>query len=163
MDQQTRKELALKQGKIAINFGVSVFVFASVWLFQHHFFPTIFEKDDSITTLQSDSSGFSEESYFELDSADIENGIHLPTGLIVDDGCQEVMVTCAACHSLDLVTQNRDTRKGWKETIVWMQETQKLWDLGEKEDVILDYLAKNYAPEDSGRRKNLENVEWYNL
>ena len=44
-----------------------------------------------------------------------------------------------------------------------MQETQKLWDLGENEDIILDYLAEHYAPEDIGRRKNLENIEWYEL
>lgn len=163
MEEEQKKELALKQGKIALNFGVAVFIFSSVWLFQNSFFPHIFDQESTITAIDSNSNNVSPERYFELDSADIDKGIHVPTGLIVDDGCQEVMVTCGACHSLDLVTQNRATRSGWKDIIVWMQETQKLWDLGEKEVVILDYLAKNYAPENSGRRKNLENVEWYNL
>jgi hypothetical protein len=54
-------------------------------------------------------------------------------------------------------------RQGWKETIVWMQETQKLWDLGESESKILDYLAKNYAPKKAGRRKNLVINEWYEI
>jgi hypothetical protein len=44
-----------------------------------------------------------------------------------------------------------------------MQQTQGLWDLGDNEKPILDYLAKNYAPEDAGRRKQLTNVEWYIL
>ena len=99
----------------------------------------------------------------EIDSADIVDGIHVPTGLIADDGFEYVMTNCGACHSYELVTQNRMTREGWKDIIVWMQETQKLWDLGEQEPIILDYLAKNYAPTNTGRRKNLENVEWYKL
>lgn len=45
--------------------------------------------------------------------------------------------------------------------IVWMQETQKLWDLGENEDKILDYLATYLGPEKKGRRAPLEVEEWY--
>ena len=95
----------------------------------------------------------------------IENGIHVMTGLKVDKGWQIVRGTCTACHSAKLVTQNRATREGWKKMIVWMQETQNLWDLGEQEDLILDYLAANYAPEEAGRRPNLDlaEVEWYIL
>ncbi len=163
MEELSKKELVLKQAKLAINFGVGVIAFASIWVFQFTIFPDFFKPEPTIVEFIPDSTEPESVSYFELDSADIENGIHVPTGLIVDDGCQDVMVTCGACHSLDLVTQNRATRDGWKEIIVWMQETQKLWDLGEKEVVILDYLAKNYAPENTGRRKNIENIEWYNL
>ncbi len=93
----------------------------------------------------------------------IEDGIHVATGLIVDDGFQQVKASCLACHSSKLITQNRADRDGWKKMIRWMQEYQNLWDLGPNEDVILDYLAKNYAPEDKGRRANLTNVEWYVL
>ena len=98
-----------------------------------------------------------------FDEAEIKDGIHIPTGMIADTGCAEVVQNCGACHSLDLVKQNRASRDGWKEIILWMQETQKLWDLGTKEKVILDYLSKNYGPEDTGRRKNLVNIEWYEL
>ncbi len=84
-------------------------------------------------------------------------------GLIVDDGYLLVRTNCISCHSLNLVTQNRATRDGWKSMIRWMQKEQKLWDLGPNEDKILDYLAKNYAPEQTGRRVPLENVEWYEL
>jgi len=49
--------------------------------------------------------------------------------------------------------------------IRWMQAKQGLWDLGPNEPVILDYLAANYAPEEIGRRANLdvEGIEWYVL
>jgi hypothetical protein len=95
----------------------------------------------------------------------VEDGIHLETGLIAAEGWETVRATCTACHSAKLVTQNKATRDGWKNMIVWMQETQGLWDLGDQENAILDYLAANYAPEESSRRANLdmEAIEWYLL
>lgn len=84
-------------------------------------------------------------------------------GLIVDENYTLVEQNCSACHSLKLVTQNKASREGWKDIIVWMQETQKLWDLGENEPLILEYLAKNYANTKTGRRLNLDNIEWYEL
>lgn len=93
----------------------------------------------------------------------IVDGIDAETGLIADEHYQLVKTNCTACHSAKLVTQNRATRAGWESMIRWMQDTQKLWDLGSNEPLILDYLAKNYAPKKQGRRKNLENIEWYEL
>jgi len=91
------------------------------------------------------------------------DSLDVVTGLVVDDALPLVKGNCVGCHSAKLITQNRATREGWKSMIVWMQETQKLWDLGENEDEILDYLAEHYAPEQVGRRQNLENIEWYDL
>ena len=85
------------------------------------------------------------------------------TGLADDPNIQIIAANCTACHSAKLVTQNRATREGWKSMIRWMQKTQNLWELGKNEDIILDYLAKNYAPENKGRRAQLENIEWYEL
>lgn len=86
------------------------------------------------------------------------------TGLIDDENLNLVVANCTACHSSALIIQNRASREGWKSMITWMQETQKLWDLGENEDAILDYLAKHYAPsERNQRRNNLEGIEWYVL
>lgn len=93
----------------------------------------------------------------------VVDGIHMATGLIVDDGFEQVKASCTACHSSKLITQNKADREGWKKMIRWMQETQNLWDLGPNEDIILDYLAKNYAPKATGRRMNLTNIEWYTL
>jgi len=96
---------------------------------------------------------------------EVENGIHVPTGLVYAEGFDVVRATCTACHSAQLVTQNRASREGWANMIDWMQETQGLWDLGEQEPIILDYLATYYAPEEVGRRANLdvEAIEWYVL
>ncbi len=98
-----------------------------------------------------------------VDTTVVANGIHIPTGLIADDGVDLIIAHCTACHSAKLITQNRATKSGWKSTIVWMQQTQKLWDLGDQEEKILDYLAKNYAPEEQGRRKPLTVKVWYEL
>ncbi len=96
---------------------------------------------------------------------EIVNGIHVQSGLIYAEGFDIVRGNCTACHSAKLVTQNRATREGWTDMIRWMQAKQGLWDLGKNESVILDYLATNYAPEDIGRRANInvEEIEWYLL
>ncbi|WP_298479979.1 monoheme cytochrome C [uncultured Maribacter sp.] len=93
----------------------------------------------------------------------IENGIHVRTGLVEDVGLMETVNNCTNCHSSKLVIQNRMNKERWVATIRWMQKTQNLWDLGKNEDVIIDYLVKNYPPEKKGRREVLTNVEWYML
>lgn len=70
---------------------------------------------------------------------------------------------CTPCHAADLVVQNRMDAEGWEATIRWMQRTQNLWDLGEDEAPLIEYLAKNYAPQFEGRRKPLSEVDWYVL
>ena len=94
----------------------------------------------------------------------IVNGKDVQTGLLEGKGLQTVITSCTACHSSKLITQNRLTREEWHKKIVWMQETQGLWDLGKNEAVILDYLAENYAPQQTGgRRAPLRNIQWYEL
>jgi cytochrome c5 len=94
----------------------------------------------------------------------IVDGKDVQTGLLAGEGLQIVRASCTSCHSSALILQNRFTREGWHEKIVWMQETQGLWDLGENESVILDYLAAHYSPEEiKGRRRPLENIEWFRL
>lgn len=106
---------------------------------------------------QTEAPASAEEITLPLGSIDPESG------LLVDEHYQLVANTCGGCHSTKLVTQNRATREGWKELIVWMQETQKLWDLGNNEPLILDYLEKNYGPTKKGRRAMLTDIEWYAL
>ncbi|WP_343487144.1 monoheme cytochrome C [Allomuricauda sp. d1] len=93
----------------------------------------------------------------------VENGIHVATGFVDDNGMQLVIQNCTSCHSANLVTQNKLSAKGWDATITWMQETQNLWDLGKNRELIVAYLAKNYGPGKKGRRQNLTDVEWYEL
>jgi len=100
----------------------------------------------------------------EADINEAKNiGIDKSTGLIIDNGYKVVKQKCLPCHSGKLIIQNRATREGWVNIIRWMQKKQKLEDLGDNEDIILDYLAKNYAPEDKGRRVPLKNIEWYEI
>ena len=74
-----------------------------------------------------------------------------------------VVNNCTNCHSSKLVIQNRMNKERWDATIKWMQETQNLWDLGENQAVIVNYLVANYPPVDKGRRENLSNITWYKL
>jgi len=87
----------------------------------------------------------------------------LVSGLYFGEGFKTVRAVCTACHSSKLITQNKATYQGWKDMIVWMQETQGLQDLGPQEEEILEYLSTYYAPEEMGRRKSLEVTEWYEL
>ena len=92
----------------------------------------------------------------------VENGIHVASGLVYADNFDIIRANCTACHSGKLVAQTRATRVGWQQMIRWMQQTQGLWDLGKNEPIILDYLAKYYAPKEVGRRANIDiaKVEW---
>ena len=86
------------------------------------------------------------------------------TGLIVSEHLNLVITNCTGCHSSKLITQFHTDRQGWLEKIRWMQQKQKLWDLGESEPKILDYLTKNYPPSEKvNRRAALKNIEWYKL
>ncbi len=93
----------------------------------------------------------------------MKDSLDQKTGLIIAPGFAVVSTTCVRCHSPKLITEKRATREGWLATIRWMQQTQGLWDLGPQEPVILDYLAKNYAPKNRGRRPLLKTTEWYKL
>lgn len=105
--------------------------------------------------------------YVEIPDSDdfnkIENGIHVRTGFVEGEGLMLVVNNCTNCHSAKLVIQNRMSKEKWLATIRWMQETQNLWDLGESEKHILNYLSTYYAPDQKGRRDNLKNIEWYVL
>jgi len=101
----------------------------------------------------------------EDDPNRIENGIHVRSGLVVADGYELVLNNCGACHSHKLVTQNHADAQGWTDMIHWMQETQKLWDLGDNEAPIVAYLAKHYGAKKKSRRPNLKikEADWYTL
>ena len=99
----------------------------------------------------------------ELDPDRIENGIHVETGFVDAEGMMTVVRNCTACHSSKLILQNRMNADRWNATIKWMQQTQNLPDLGKNQEIIVNYLATNYPPVDSGRRPGLTNIDWYEL
>jgi len=80
--------------------------------------------------------------------------------LAAGPGADLVQANCGACHSLALVTQNRMSRERWLSTIRWMQAKQGLWELGDAESEIVDYLARYYGvTEPRWRRKPLTSQE----
>lgn len=90
------------------------------------------------------------------------------SGLIEDANLIMVKGQCTACHSSKLILQHRFTRAGWLDRIRWMQKYHNLWDLGESEKVVLDYLETYYGPESAAkarifRRAPIKPVEWYKL
>ena len=104
------------------------------------------------------------ETVSDIDPDLIENGIHVRTGLIEAEGLMSVVNNCTNCHSAKLVIQNRMNKDRWISTIRWMQRTQNLWDLGDQEEVIVDYLVNNYPPPKKGRRQALNRqIDWYKL
>ena len=118
------------------------------------------------------SSGWKNESSDSTEIAELPSestdqlldGKDAETGLLTGEGFELVKGNCTACHSSALILQSGFSREVWHEKIVWMQETQGLWDLGASESVILDYLAANYGPKESqGRRKPLTGIDWYEL
>lgn len=112
-----------------------------------------FQADPSISDIESEVRESESEQMVE---------IH-PSGLVDADGITEVINNCTQCHSTEIIKQNRLSAEQWRSTIKWMQETQNLWDLGNNEDIIIDYLVKNYPPVKKGRRAKLTDIEWYNL
>ena len=105
----------------------------------------------------------SDEPLAVLDEDKIENGIHLRTGLKDAKGLMTVVNNCTNCHSAKLVIQNRMNKERWDATIRWMQETQNLWDLGDNQEIIVDYLIANYPVLEKSRRENLSNIAWYEI
>jgi hypothetical protein len=95
--------------------------------------------------------------------AGVRDSLDAQTGLVLAPGLAAVKNNCLRCHSPQLITAKRATREGWEATIRWMQATQGLGDLGKEEAIILDYLAKNYAPTQQGRRPPLKDIKWYRL
>ncbi|GAB3985259.1 hypothetical protein GCM10028807_00110 [Spirosoma daeguense] len=86
------------------------------------------------------------------------------TGLALGENMVLVKGQCTVCHSSKLILQSRFDRDKWIERIRWMQRTQKLWDLGETEKPILDYLVANYGPGKTpfdSRRLPLPTQAWY--
>ncbi len=148
-----------------LNFGVIVLGLAFIYLLFGDNLTTAYRNQP----VPMDPTAYRPGSGAGADSEEAEDqvidGVHVQTGLIYAEGFELVRGTCTACHSAKLVTQNRATREGWEEMIRWMQAKQGLWDLGVNEPIILNYLATNYAPEEIGRRANIdvEAIEWYVL
>ena len=142
----------IKKAKRLAYLGLTVFVLSLVVLcfrvYDPNFSVFVMRQQEIVTTIDEDK---------------IEKGIHVKTGFIDDVGLLTVINNCTNCHSAKIIIQNRMNEERWAATIDWMQETQNLWDLGKNEQIIIDYLVKNYPPKKIGRRQILTGVEWYEL
>lgn len=139
-------------GKLLVTFGLLLALVIGGMLFLKTN-PDVFKPTSSYENVTEEENIF-----VELDSTTIAK-----SGFVNDEGVSQVIQNCTQCHSAKLVTQNRMSKEGWESTIIWMQETQNLWDLGINQEKIVRYLAKNYGPKNKGRRQNLTNVAWYEL
>ncbi len=157
MNSTSQKEKRTRGGgrRILYLLALLILIAASFWFWNA-------ESTDPKTPSDT-PTGASNENQENQDPNRIENGIHVRTGLIDDEGLMTVVAHCTACHSAQLVMQNRMNEERWNATIRWMQETQNLWDLGDNQEIIVNYLVKNYPPIEKGRRENLKNIEWYEL
>lgn len=67
-------------------------------------------------------------------------------GLPRAPGYEDVMYTCASCHSLRLVMQQSKSAQGWSDLIDWMVEHQGMAAPADDErDRLVDYLATHFA------------------
>lgn len=160
MENQEKSRPRFKTNRILVYLIGFVLVIAAGIFIYFLIDPTfsVFKVDDTEGSTYVDKPHSKEDDY-NL----VTNGIHVRTGLVAADGFMTVVNNCTNCHSAKLIVQNRMNEERWKATIKWMQETQNLWELGENEQIIVDYLVTNYPPQQKGRRQNLENIEWYAL
>lgn len=58
-----------------------------------------------------------------------------------------VAAYCSACHSLEIVMQQRASRERWSYMLTWMVEKQGMVPLeAEDEELFLDYLVEHFGP-----------------
>ena len=70
-------------------------------------------------------------------------------GLPRAEGVDEVAAYCAACHSLQIVMQQRQTEEGWNYLLLWMVEKQGMAPMPEDtRATILNYLTTNFGAQD---------------
>ena len=56
-----------------------------------------------------------------------------------------IKANCNVCHSERLLTQQQLDRENWSKAIKRMQTQEDLWDLGDNESKVLDYLSTYYG------------------
>tara|TARA_R110002073_G_scaffold14554_1_gene59270 strand:+ start:39430 stop:39891 length:462 start_codon:yes stop_codon:yes gene_type:complete len=151
MKQESNKSKGIEKAERLVKTAVLLLSFATLILL-------ILIVDPQLTFFDSKTVAIT-----KIDEDKIENGIHVRTGFKDAEGLMTVVNNCTNCHSAKLVIQNRMNKERWDATIKWMQETQNLWDLGDNQEIIVNYLVANYPATEKGRRATLTNIEWYEL
>lgn len=69
-------------------------------------------------------------------------------GLPRTDGYENVAAYCAACHSLQIVMAQRQSRDGWDYLLTWMVEKQGMAEAPQDtRQEMLNYLAREFSAE----------------
>lgn len=67
-------------------------------------------------------------------------------GLPRNAGYEEIAIYCSACHTLEIVMQQRATRNRWAYMLDWMVEEQNMPPLPDADKAtVLDYLSRNFG------------------
>jgi nitrate reductase cytochrome c-type subunit len=140
-----------------MNFAIVLFLAASVWFFSggpNWLFPASQPTEKAVAepTYEEDSETYAYP--YQIDEE---------TGLLLDKHVMLVKGNCLSCHSASIIRNTRATREDWLSLIQWMQKTQGLWDLGENEAPILDYLSKHYGVSSQPTGPFVQVEEWYEL
>ena len=62
------------------------------------------------------------------------------------EGVETVAAYCSACHTLQIVMQQRQTRDGWDYLLTWMAEKQGMAEPPpDMRAEILDYLSREFG------------------
>ena len=83
------------------------------------------------------SSDFAEDQAIAIDPVLIEDS---------DGSWLLVRAHCTSCHSSQILKNLRLSREAWQDVIARMQTEEGLWNLGDEEAKILDYLATYFGP-----------------
>lgn len=69
-----------------------------------------------------------------------------------DKGRELVLDICTTCHELDLITHQKLSREQWT-TVIKGMISEGAVVTEEEFNWIVDYLAKNFGPKNSGEKK----------
>lgn len=77
----------------------------------------------------------------ESPAIDSESGLKIDA----EENWKLVKAHCSSCHSGRLLAQHSMSREDWQKNIRRMQSDENLWDLGDAEAAVLDYLSDIYG------------------
>lgn len=86
-----------------------------------------------------------------------DQSIPIDPVLIEDSGgtWKLVRAHCTSCHSSQILKNLQLSRTAWQDVIKRMQEEEGLWDLGDDESKIIEYLATYFGPtSDTAQRRS---------
>lgn len=83
------------------------------------------------------------------------------SGLKIDaeENWKLIKPNCTQCHSERLLIQQQLDRKDWLKAIRRMQSKENLWDLGDAESKILDYLSTYYGASDRSKKQRVRRAQ----